>query len=93
MTEALTGLPCQHIHGDSHSGNILLHHGQVSGFIDLDHLPLGPRVYDLGYLMADLMKNRLYRAKALAQCLSVLGALLRGYEEETPLTERERAAL
>ncbi|HEU5318243.1 MAG TPA: phosphotransferase [Chloroflexota bacterium] len=44
---ALAELPEQYIHGDCHGGNILIAAGDVSRSIDLDHLPLGPRIYDL----------------------------------------------
>ena len=93
MAPALSGLPEQHIHGDSHGSNILLHHGQVSGFIDLDHLPSGPRIYDLSYLMADMLKSRLYHPSAVRQCFHLFPALLSGYQDDTILSERERVAL
>jgi Ser/Thr protein kinase RdoA (MazF antagonist) len=35
FADALADLPVQPIHGDCHGGNILLHDGTVSGFIDL----------------------------------------------------------
>jgi Ser/Thr protein kinase RdoA (MazF antagonist) len=56
MRQAYTNLPEQYIHGDCHTGNLLVQDGQVVGFLDLDHLSLGPRVYDLGYLLADQIK-------------------------------------
>ena len=48
LKRAFAGLPEQHIHGDSHMGNILLGDAGVVGVIDLDLLPVGPRIYDLG---------------------------------------------
>jgi pimeloyl-ACP methyl ester carboxylesterase len=34
FADALADLPVQHIHGDCHGGNILLHDGNVSGILD-----------------------------------------------------------
>lgn len=53
---AFAGLPVQPIHGDCHGSNVLLCNGEVSGFIELDHLPTGPRLYDLAYDLADRLK-------------------------------------
>jgi len=52
MVAAFDDLPEQRIHGDCHGGNILLADGVVSGLIDLDHLPIGPRVYDVAYYLS-----------------------------------------
>ena len=53
----LSGLPVQLIHGDCDAGNILLSNGHVSGFIDLDHLPTGQRIYDLGYYLVHRVRE------------------------------------
>ncbi|QNE17271.1 phosphotransferase [Kribbella qitaiheensis] len=53
----LRGLPIQLIHGDCNSGNVLLSEGQVSGFIDLDHLPVGQRIYDLAYYLVSRVRD------------------------------------
>jgi Ser/Thr protein kinase RdoA (MazF antagonist) len=93
---ALADLPEQHIHGDCHGGNILIADGDVSGFIDLDHLPLAPRVYDLFYLPPDRLKWRIDEPGAPEAMLPLFPHLIAGYEREqtlTPLTPRERAAL
>ena len=47
LWSALTDLPTQLIHGDCNVGNVLVYDGEVSGYLDLDHLPRGPRVRDL----------------------------------------------
>jgi Ser/Thr protein kinase RdoA (MazF antagonist) len=90
---ALADLPEQYIHGDCHGGNLLIADGEVSGFVDLDHLPLGPRVYDLFYLMADRIKERAYEPGWLVNRMGLLPHLLAGYEREIRLTPRERASL
>ncbi len=89
---ALADLPEQHIHGDCHGGNILIADGEVSGFIDLDHLPLAPRVYDLFYLPPDRLKWRIDEPGAPEALLPLFPHLIAGYEREHALTPRERAA-
>jgi Ser/Thr protein kinase RdoA (MazF antagonist) len=68
---ALAELPEQHIHGDCHGGNILIADGDVSGFIDLDHVPLAPRVYDLFHLPPDRLKWRIDEPGAPEAILSL----------------------
>jgi Ser/Thr protein kinase RdoA (MazF antagonist) len=51
IVQALSAAP-QRVHGDVHGGNILTDGQEVTGIIDIDHLPLAPRGYDLGYYMA-----------------------------------------
>jgi Ser/Thr protein kinase RdoA (MazF antagonist) len=93
LRAALTGLPEQPIHGDCHGGNVLVAGGEVTGFVDLDHLPTGPRVYDLAYLLADRLKWRLDDPEHVARWLATLPHLLAGYAREQPLSDRERDAL
>lgn len=93
LAERLTDLPCQRIHGDCHGGNIVLRGEQVSGFIDLDHLPIGPRIYDIAYYLADRLKNALRDPEGPVRFLSTFDRVMIGYETEVTLTERERSAL
>jgi Ser/Thr protein kinase RdoA (MazF antagonist) len=93
MTAALRDLPTQLIHGDCHGGNILLYRRQVSGFVDLDHLPTGPRVYDLGYLLADMAKAPFVGVPAHRGWLQHFHRLIAGYEGESRMSEREKGAL
>ncbi|MFN8493313.1 MAG: phosphotransferase [Caldilineaceae bacterium] len=93
MTAALTGLPLQYIHGDCHGGNILFYAGEVSGFIDLDHLPQGPRVYDIGYFLADRAKIPFVGYQILDNWLEDFPCVLAGYEKLEKLSAQERHAL
>lgn len=89
----LNNLPAQHIHGDCHGGNVLFNGEQVSGFIDLDHLQFGPRIYDIGYFLADWIKNR-YRDPSKIELLSgTLPYLLQGYDQVILLRLQEKQAL
>jgi Ser/Thr protein kinase RdoA (MazF antagonist) len=93
MHQALADLPMQRIHGDCHGGNILWDSSDVYGIIDIDHLPIGPRTYDLGHLLADMVKTRIEDPEQLNAWLNASGWLMRGYERENALTEREKNAL
>jgi Ser/Thr protein kinase RdoA (MazF antagonist) len=97
LAGAVSGLPKQRIHGDCHLGNILFVDGAVSGFVDLDHLPLGPRVYDLAYLLAGQLVPLLDQPDPsrpwAAGFLDGAAHLVRGYHREYPLSAAERAAI
>jgi Ser/Thr protein kinase RdoA (MazF antagonist) len=93
MTAALGDLPMQTIHGDCHGGNYLLHGDDVSGFVDLDHLPTGPRVYDIGYLLADMAKARFFDNHAHRDWLKSFHHVIAGYQQESSLSRREKDAL
>ena len=93
LCERLGNLPIQHIHGDCHGGNVLLYHGDVSGFIDLDHLPNGPRIYDLSYYLADRVKNLIGEPESLEEQIQEFGKVIHGYESEIVLTSREKGAI
>lgn len=97
LTAKASGLPVQRTHGDCNAGNVLVHHQQVSGFIDLDHLPLGPRVRDLSYYLADRLHSHLNHQhdaeRDTAAMLAVLGEYVAGYHETYPLSDRELEAV
>lgn len=93
LYDTLAQLPKQRIHGDCHGGNILYEGDQVSGFIDLDHLPIGPRVYDISYYLADQVKNRIASPEQLAVWLSTFTAVIAGYEQKLSLAREEKAAI
>lgn len=96
MIRAITNLPIQPVHGDFTPENILLSApGVVSGFIDFDHLPLAPRVWDIGKYLSRRMRTG-WRGPALSpgpDCLDHIRAFLNGYGTIAPLTEAEITAL
>ncbi len=88
MTAALADLPPQLIHGDLTPENVLLRRPEaVSGFIDFDHLPLGPRIWDIAQYLSRRIRLR-WRQGAQASDLSRLDHLagfLIGYHTTNPL--------
>jgi Ser/Thr protein kinase RdoA (MazF antagonist) len=58
ILQALSAAP-QRVHGDVNPGNILTDGREVTGIIDIDHLSLAPRGYDLGYYLASAARWRL----------------------------------
>ncbi|MGH2968976.1 MAG: phosphotransferase enzyme family protein, partial [Solirubrobacteraceae bacterium] len=56
LTEAVADLPRQRAVGDCNEGNVLVYGTEVSGFIDLDHLPISPRVRDLAYYLVSRLR-------------------------------------
>ena len=79
----------QRIHGDVHGGNILTDGQQVTGIIDIDHLPLAPRGYDLGYYMAFAGRWWL-DGKEPSRPVDEARHLVAGYDAVSRLTEQEK---
>ena len=86
-------LPTQYIHGDCHGGNVLFDGEDVCGFIDLDHLPIGTRIYDIAYFLADEVKNRINEPDKLIHWLDAFGNIITGYEGLLRLTRQEKDAI
>lgn len=93
LADALRELPEQLIHRDCHPGNILVDGTRVVGFIDCDHLCVGPRIFDLAYYAVHHLKWVTDDPLATQRWLANLPHLLRGYQSLQPLTGAEVAAL
>jgi Ser/Thr protein kinase RdoA (MazF antagonist) len=90
---ALRGLPEQLIHRDCHPGNILVDGTRVVGFIDCDHLCIGPRLFDLAYYAVHHLKWQTEDEAATSLWLANLPRLLQGYRAQRSLPPAEAAAL
>jgi len=90
LSDRVAGLPVQRLHGDMHGGNILLDGQGVYGIVDFDEIPISPRVNDIGYYAADLVKNR---ADLPGDVVDTIGAVVAGYHEAAALSGRELDAL
>jgi Ser/Thr protein kinase RdoA (MazF antagonist) len=87
IVQALSAAP-QRVHGDVHGGNILTDGQEVTGIIDIDHLPLAPRGYDLGYYMAFAVRWWLDGSQP-SRPVEESRHLLIGYDAVSRLTRQE----
>lgn len=87
IVQALSAAP-QRVHGDVHGGNIFTDGQKVTGIIDIDHLPLAPRGYDLGYYMAFAVHWRL-DGNQPSRPVDESRHLLTGYDAVSRLTRQE----
>jgi Ser/Thr protein kinase RdoA (MazF antagonist) len=87
----------QRLHGDCHGGNILFRDGRVTGIVDIDHLQVGPRVYDLAYHLAFhvhwVVRTDIPVGPAVASVSSATRLLINGYQAVSALSEAEQAAI
>ncbi|NJM08502.1 phosphotransferase [Candidatus Gracilibacteria bacterium] len=90
---ALRDLPEQLIHRDCHPGNILVQETQVIGFIDCDHICIGPRIFDVAYYAVHHLKWVTDDEAATQRWLRNLPQLLRGYMSQQMLEAAEIIAL
>lgn len=97
LLQTCAGLPAQLTHGDCNDGNVLVDQGRVTGFVDVDHLPAGPRVRDLAYYLASRLRRHLTGPQAseaaTSALLAVVGDYVAGYHQTYPLTDQERSAV
>jgi Ser/Thr protein kinase RdoA (MazF antagonist) len=93
IATALQGLPEQLIHRDCHPGNILVDGTRVVGFIDCDHLCVGPRLFDLAYYAVHHLKWVTDDEAATQRWLTNLPFLLKGYQSRQSWSNDEAAAL
>jgi Ser/Thr protein kinase RdoA (MazF antagonist) len=87
------GLPEQLIHRDCHHGNIVVQGEQVTGFVDCDHLSLGPRVFDLANFVIHMIKHSVNVPQRTAEWFRLFPAVLQGYQHTNPLGTREQQAV
>jgi Ser/Thr protein kinase RdoA (MazF antagonist) len=92
IERALRGLPEQLIHRDCHPGNILVQGTRVVGFIDCDHLCIGPRLFDLASYAIHHLKWVTDYETATQRWLTSLPRLLNGYRSDHDLSPAEAAA-
>ena len=97
LRDAIRDLPTQLTHGDCNDGNVLVRDRRVSGFIDFDHLPVGPRVRDLSYYLASRVRTHLAQPETASRdtraMLAVLDHYVAGYHLAHPLTRPELGAI
>lgn len=83
----------QLIHRDAHPGNMLFLDGKLSGWLDLEIILRGPRLFDLCYCSTSLLISGMADPVKRRTWFALLAALVAGYETVSPLTPVERLAL
>jgi Ser/Thr protein kinase RdoA (MazF antagonist) len=86
-------LPKQLIHRDPHPGNMLFRDGKLTGWLDFEIMLRGPRLFDLGYCSTSLLIGGIDDPDKRQAWLSLLEALVTGYETVSLLQPVERQAL
>lgn len=89
MHGVLALLPQQLVHGDLTPDNVVVSKTQGKvGFLDLDHLPLAPRIWDLARYL-----SRHSRRTSPEHALATVTAFVGGYHRASPLTDDEVHAI
>jgi Ser/Thr protein kinase RdoA (MazF antagonist) len=94
LVDAVDRLPTQLVHGDLTPDNVLLRRpGEVSGFIDFDHLPIAPRVWDVCRYLSRRMRARWQCEQTRIDRLGCVKPFLDGYRNVVALTAAELAVM
>ena len=94
MVALIERQPVQLVHGDLTPDNVLLRRpAAVAGFIDFDHLPIAPRIWELGRYLSRRIRLRWQGIERAQHRLEHIQPLIRGYQAVSPLTGAELDAL
>jgi len=85
-------LPVQIIHGDLHSGNILYGDQRVNAFIDFELSTTGYRMYDLAFLMVDILMQG-FQKESDEQWLFLCNKLIENYHKQSTISGAELQTL
>jgi Ser/Thr protein kinase RdoA (MazF antagonist) len=94
ILELLSKLPLQIVHGDFTPGNVLyLAHGRGIGFIDFDHLPNAPRIWDVAKYLSRRLRFSWCQDASPTVRMDCVEAFVAGYIKVTKLDQAEIEAL
>jgi Ser/Thr protein kinase RdoA (MazF antagonist) len=94
ILQLLSKLPLQVIHGDFTPDNVLhLSQGRGIGFIDFDHLPNGPRIWDIAKYLSRRIRFGWCQGAPATVRMDCVEAFLAGYTKVVPLDQTEIEAL
>ncbi|MEI5994884.1 helix-turn-helix domain-containing protein [Candidatus Enterococcus mansonii] len=84
-------LPIQIIHRDPNFSNILFCEQIVSGFVDFDLVEKNIRLFDPCYCATSILSG--FETDNYPHWLPILALILKGYDQENPLTKEEKSAI
>ena len=94
ILQLLSKLPLQVIHGDFTPDNVLhLAQSRGVGFIDFDHLPNGPRIWDIAKYLSRRIRFRWCQGAPATVRMDCIEAFVAGYTKVVPLDQTEIEAL
>jgi Ser/Thr protein kinase RdoA (MazF antagonist) len=88
---SVAALPVQLIHRDFHRGNVLFEDGTVSGYLDLDLVRQGPRLFDVCYCASSVLSESFREAGYANYWLSIVQAIFCAYGRVNGLSMQERS--
>ena len=77
---------------DCHTGNTIFSNGQVSGFVDCDHISNGPRVFDIANMASNMIVYDQH-PDLIKVWLDRLPVYVRAYHQTSPLSDAEQQAI
>jgi Ser/Thr protein kinase RdoA (MazF antagonist) len=93
LTPLAGQLSVQPIHRDAHPANMLFLNGILSGWLDFEIAVRGVRIFDPCYCATSLLSAAWGNLEQRQQWLSLLAALIQGYDGANPLPGVERGAI
>ena len=87
-------LPKQLIHRDPNPSNIIVDHGEITGFLDFELTERNVRIFDPCYAATAILSET-YEDTSLERdkWFSILRGIIAGYDEVVQLTDAEKAAI
>ncbi len=89
----LQEIPVQIIHRDPNPDNILFENGHFTGFVDFDLSQRSIRLFDVCYLTTGVLSEIILDNAKLDKWLAFFKAVLLFYNNDNPLTEKEKQAV
>lgn len=84
-------IPHQLVHSDCNPGNILIKEEVVTGIIDFERIRMAPRIADIGYFIAGMLKDMVKVDREVT--FDYINVFLRGYDQRGALADEEKEVL
>ncbi|MGM0753284.1 MAG: phosphotransferase enzyme family protein [Bacillota bacterium] len=81
----------QLVHSDCHPRNILMKEGRVTGVIDFERIRKAPRIADVCYFLAGMLKDQVKQRED--EQFESIHAFMEGYQSDGTLTQEEKGLM